>query len=86
MSVAITIAWFSGTVGSTRLLSSKAFTIRVKPWIGNASIAMMKDVQAIFRATPREKQVMMFSDTLNKDVRSIYRKFTQHPVELYDQH
>jgi hypothetical protein len=54
--------------------------------IGNASIAMMKDVQTIFRATPREKQVMMFSDTLSKDGRPIYRKFTQHPVELYCQH
>jgi superfamily II DNA/RNA helicase len=51
--------------------------------IGNDSIAMRKDVQAIFRATPHEKQVMMFSATLSKDVRPICRKFTQQPVEIY---
>lgn len=51
--------------------------------IGNESIAMRKDVQAIFRATPHEKQVMMFSATLSKDVRPVCRKFTQHPVEIY---
>lgn len=51
--------------------------------IGNDSIAMRKDVQAIFRATPHEKQVMMFSATLSKEVRPVCRKFTQHPVEIY---
>jgi len=51
--------------------------------IGNESIAMRKDVQSIFRATPHEKQVMMFSATLGKEVRPVCRKFTQHPVEIY---
>jgi ATP-dependent RNA helicase UAP56/SUB2 len=38
---------------------------------------MRKTVQGIFKVTPHEKQVMMFSATLNKDVREIARKFCQ---------
>jgi ATP-dependent RNA helicase UAP56/SUB2 len=44
---------------------------------------MRNDVQAIFRATPQHKQVMMFSATLNKDVRVICKKFMQNPLEIY---
>lgn len=47
------------------------------------SLNMRRDVQQIFRATPHEKQVMMFSATLPKDIRPVCRKFTQHPVEIY---
>ena len=39
---------------------------------------MRKDVQQIFKATPHEKQVMMFSATLAKEIRPVCRKFTQH--------
>ena len=38
---------------------------------------MRRDVQEIFRATPHEKQVMMFSATLSKDIRPVYKKFMQ---------
>lgn len=38
---------------------------------------MRKHIQQIFRATPHEKQVMMFSATLSKEVRPICRKFCQ---------
>lgn len=38
---------------------------------------MRGDVQEIFRMTPHEKQVMMFSATLSKDVRPVCRKFMQ---------
>jgi len=44
---------------------------------------MRRDVQAIFKATPHEKQVMMFSATLSKEIRPICQKFTQHPCEIY---
>jgi len=47
------------------------------------SLEMRRDVQAIFRATPHEKQVMMFSATLSKEIRPVCRKFTQHPCEIY---
>lgn len=47
------------------------------------SLDMRRDVQQIFRATPHEKQVMMFSATLSKEIRPVCRKFTQHPVEIY---
>ncbi|KAL6153236.1 Suppressor of the cold-sensitive snRNP biogenesis mutant brr1-1 [Exserohilum turcicum] len=44
---------------------------------------MRNDVQSIFRATPQHKQVMMFSATLNKDVRVVCKKFMQNPLEIY---
>lgn len=44
---------------------------------------MRRDVQDIFRATPHEKQVMMFSATLSKDIRPICKKFMQDPMEVY---
>lgn len=47
------------------------------------SLEMRKDVQQIFRSTPHEKQVMMFSATLPKDIREVAKKFTQHPIEIY---
>eukprot|EP01006_Ploeotia_vitrea_P050604 TRINITY_DN67476_c9_g1_i2.p1 TRINITY_DN67476_c9_g1~~TRINITY_DN67476_c9_g1_i2.p1 ORF type:complete len:460 (-),score=279.35 TRINITY_DN67476_c9_g1_i2:1177-2478(-) len=47
------------------------------------SLDMRRDVQTIFRATPFEKQVMMFSATLSKEIRPVCKKFTQHPIEIY---
>jgi len=44
---------------------------------------MRRDVQQIFKSTPHEKQVMMFSATMSKDIRAVARKFTQHPCEIY---
>merc|ERR1712070_63271 len=38
---------------------------------------MRKDVQEIFKATPHEKQVMMFSATLSQDMRAVCKKFMQ---------
>jgi hypothetical protein len=42
-----------------------------------AEIDMRRDVQNIFKATPHEKQVMMYSATLDKEVRPVCRKFCQ---------
>lgn len=44
---------------------------------------MRRDVQDIFRSTPHEKQVMMFSATLSKDIRPVCKKFMQDPMEVY---
>merc|ERR1711971_1048884 len=44
---------------------------------------MRKDVQEIFKATPHEKQVMMFSATLSSDMRAVCKKFMQDPMEIY---
>jgi len=44
---------------------------------------MRRDVQDIFRQTPHEKQVMMFSATLSKDIRPVCRKFMQDPMEVF---
>jgi len=47
------------------------------------ALDMRRDVQSIFKLTPHEKQVMMFSATLSREIRPICRKFTQHPIEIY---
>ncbi|EGU76118.1 P-loop containing nucleoside triphosphate hydrolase protein [Fusarium oxysporum f. sp. albedinis] len=44
---------------------------------------MRTDVQDVFRATPPQKQVMMFSATLSEEVKPICRKFMQNPTEHY---
>jgi len=44
---------------------------------------MRRDVQEIFKMTPHEKQVMMFSATLNKELRPVCKKFMQDPMEVY---
>jgi len=46
-------------------------------------IDMRRDVQEIFRATPQQKQVMMFSATLSQEIRPICKKFMQSPLEIY---
>lgn len=44
---------------------------------------MRRDVQEIFRATPTNKQVMMFSATLSQSTRPICKKFMRNPLEIY---
>ncbi len=44
---------------------------------------MRRDVQEIFRTTPMQKQVMMFSATLSDEIKPICRKFMQNPTEHY---
>ncbi|KAE9463400.1 hypothetical protein C3L33_04689, partial [Rhododendron williamsianum] len=44
---------------------------------------MRKDVQEIFKMTPHDKQVMMFSATLSKEIRPVCKKFMQDPMEIY---
>ena len=43
----------------------------------NYYLDMRRDVQEIFRSTPHEKQVCMFSATLSKDIRPVCKKFMQ---------
>ena len=44
---------------------------------------MRKTVQQIFMRTPHEKQVMMFSATLKKEIRPVALKFMSDPMEIY---
>ncbi|GJD07175.1 DEAD-box ATP-dependent RNA helicase 56 [Galdieria sulphuraria] len=44
---------------------------------------MRRDVQEIFRMTPHNKQVMMFSATLSKEIRNVCKKFLSNPMEVY---
>jgi len=47
------------------------------------SLDMRRDVQKIFRMTPHDKQVMMFSATLSDSIRPICKKFMHNPLEIY---
>jgi len=44
---------------------------------------MRKDVQSIFVATPKKKQVMMFSATMTPEMRLICKKFMNEPHEIF---
>lgn len=55
----------------------------VNPSLTDHSSDMRRDVQEIFRATPTQKQVMMFSATLSQETRPICKKFMQSPLEIY---
>ncbi|EZG79806.1 DEAD-box ATP-dependent RNA helicase [Gregarina niphandrodes] len=43
---------------------------------------MRKDVQDIFTRTPRSKQVMMLTATLDKDMKDVCKRFMQNPIEV----
>lgn len=45
---------------------------------------MRRDVQEIFRNTPHEKQVMMFSATLSKEIRPVCKKFMQDVITPFN--
>jgi len=47
------------------------------------SLDMRRDVQKIFKLTPHDKQVMMFSATLSDTVRAVCKKFMHNPLEIY---
>jgi len=47
------------------------------------SLDMRRDVQKIFRLTPHDKQVMMFSATLGDSIRPVCKKFMHNPLEIY---
>jgi len=47
------------------------------------SLEMRRDVQKIFRLTPHDKQVMMFSATLGDSIRPVCKKFMHNPLEIY---
>lgn len=48
--------------------------------LGIVTIGMRKDVQNIFKRTPYDKQVMMFSATISKDIRPVCKKFMRTNV------
>lgn len=52
-------------------------------WSYSVVLDMRCDIQEIFRATPHDKQVMMFSATLSKDIRPICKKFMQDVCPIF---
>lgn len=47
------------------------------------SLEMRRDIQSIFKLTPHDKQVMMFSATLPEEMRVVAKKFMHNPLEIY---
>ncbi|KAJ1961858.1 Suppressor of the cold-sensitive snRNP biogenesis mutant brr1-1 [Dispira parvispora] len=46
-------------------------------------IKMRRVVQEIFKSTPVNKQVMMFTATMSKETRQVCKRFMQNPHEIY---
>jgi len=44
---------------------------------------MRRDLVEIFKATPPQKQVMMFSATLSEEIKPVCKKFCQDPLEVF---
>ncbi|KAF7999568.1 hypothetical protein HF325_006244 [Metschnikowia pulcherrima] len=65
-----------------RLNNIKSFVIDECDKVLEA-LDMRRDVQDIFRNTPHQKQVMMFSATLSQEIRPVCKKFMQSPLEIY---
>ncbi|THD23118.1 Spliceosome rna helicase bat1 [Fasciola hepatica] len=72
------------------LIRSKALKLQhVKHFIIDECDKMLdtldirRDVQEIFRMTPHQKQVMMFSATMSKEIRPVCRNFMQDPLEIF---
>uniref|UniRef100_A0A665TVH9 RNA helicase n=1 Tax=Echeneis naucrates TaxID=173247 RepID=A0A665TVH9_ECHNA len=80
-----------GTPGRTlALIRNKTLSVKnIKHFVLDECDKMLEqldmrcDVQEIFRLTPHEKQVMMFSATLSKEIRPVCRKFMQDPMEVF---
>lgn len=53
-------------------------------WSINFAADMRRDVQEVFKATPHEKQVMMFSATLPKEIRPVCKKFMNNVMAKSD--
>jgi ATP-dependent RNA helicase UAP56/SUB2 len=43
---------------------------------------MRRDIQDIFKMTPPNKQVQMFTATLSNDIKETCRKFMRNPTEV----
>jgi superfamily II DNA/RNA helicase len=66
-----------------KLDSLKRFILDECDDILENGLNMRRQVQEIFKKTPHEKQVMMFSATLSKEIRPVCKKFMQDPMEVY---
>jgi len=47
------------------------------------ALDMRRDVQEIFKKTPHNKQVMMFSATLSEEIRPVCKRFMRNPLEIF---
>jgi len=47
------------------------------------SLDMRRDIQKIFKLTPHDKQVLMFSATLSEDIKPVCKKFMHNPLEIF---
>jgi ATP-dependent RNA helicase UAP56/SUB2 len=47
------------------------------------TLDMRRDVQRIYKETPHQKQVMMFTATLSEAIRPVCRKFMVNPLEIF---
>lgn len=65
-----------------RYISEKEQVLTTDPHPLFLTSDMRRDVQEIFRITPHHKQVMMFSATLAKEIRTTCKKFMTNVCSL----
>ncbi|VDP99315.1 unnamed protein product [Trichobilharzia regenti] len=78
----IKVGVFFGGIKTLKLQNVKHFIIDECDKMLD-TLDMRRDVQEIFRMTPHQKQVMMFSATMSKEIRPVCRNFMQDPLEIF---
>jgi superfamily II DNA/RNA helicase len=56
------------------------FILNVVFW---TELDMRRDVQEVFRSTPHDKQVLMFSATLSEEIKPVIKKFMHNPLQVF---
>ena len=64
----------------TVVVSEVLVIVFINQQVNFLSSDMRRDVQEVFRMTPHDKQVMMFSATLAKEIRPVCKKFMQDVI------
>jgi hypothetical protein len=69
--------WYS----FSKFMCSISIVVVISCWCAlmdrDCVVDMRRDVQEIFKLTPHDKQVMMFSATLSKEIRPVCKRFMQ---------
>lgn len=55
-------------------------------YVNKSFLDMRRDVQKIFKMTPHQKQVMMFSATLSEQIRPVCKKFMHNVINISSLH
>jgi len=69
--------------GGLKLDNLKRFVLDECDNLLEGGLDMRRQVQEIFKKTPHEKQVMMYSATISKEAKALCRKFSKKAEEIF---